>query len=87
VLTTDRSGTGPRGAGPRGERRGIAVDPIDEPIAGFYLIEAADRTEVEQLTAMVPDSVDAHMTVRELMPLPGIPGEMPPPLDPVYNRA
>jgi hypothetical protein len=58
----------------------------DEPIAGFYLIEAADRAESEQLAAMVPDSVDAHMTVRELMPLPGIPGEIPPPLEAVSNR-
>jgi hypothetical protein len=41
------------------------LTPNDEPIAGFYLVEAADRTEAEQLAALVPDSVDAHMTVRE----------------------
>jgi hypothetical protein len=30
---------------------------------------------------MVPASFDAHMTMRELMPLPGIHCEIPPPLD------
>jgi hypothetical protein len=52
-----------------------AVD--DEPIAGFYLVRADDIAEAERLAAQIPDSASAHITVRALMPLPGIPGVIP----------
>jgi hypothetical protein len=52
-----------------------AVD--DEPIAGFYLVHADDIAEAERLAAQIPDAVSAHITVRALMPLPGIPGVVP----------
>ncbi|WP_169513486.1 YciI family protein [Agromyces italicus] len=55
----------------------VAVDA--EPIAGFYLIRAADLTEAERFAALIPDAASAHMTVRALMPLPGIPGVIPAP--------
>ena len=48
------------------------------PIAGFYLMEAEDLDEAVAIAASIPDSAAAHLTVRSLMPLPGIPGELPP---------
>ncbi len=53
-----------------------AVDAA--PIAGFYLVQARDLAHAESLAASIPDAASAHMTVRELMPLPGIPGVIPP---------
>jgi hypothetical protein len=50
---------------------------MEEPIAGFYLVEAENFEEAVAVAASIPDSVSAHMTVRPLMALPGIPGELP----------
>jgi len=41
-------------------------------------VEAEDLDEAVAIAASIPDSAAAHLTVRSLMPLPGIPGELPP---------
>lgn len=59
-----------------------AATIADAPVAGFYLIEADDLGHAERLAASIPDAASAHLTVRELMALPGIPGVVPPPVVP-----
>ncbi len=71
----------------RGGRTEVSpLTPSPAPIAGFYLIETSSLVEAEQLAASIPDSGVAHVSVRELMPLPGIPGEIPPPRPPEPGR-
>lgn len=62
-----------------GEPQISTATPDDAPIAGFYLVEAKDLAEAQRLAAEIPDAASAHMTVRELMPLPGLPVVMPAP--------
>lgn len=66
-------------------RDGCAVTsaiPADgAPIAGFYLVQADDLDHAECMAASIPDAASAHLTVRELMPLPGIPGVVPKPVN------
>jgi hypothetical protein len=61
-----------------------AVD--DAPLAGFYLVQADDGRHAERLAASIPDAASAQMTVRELMPLPGIPGVIPDPVESSRDR-
>lgn len=57
-----------------------AIPADDAPIAGFYLVQADDLDHAERMAASIPDAASAHLTVRELMPLPGISGVVPKPV-------
>lgn len=63
-------------------RGGAAIATVAEadaaPIAGFYLVEADDLQHAVQLAGSIPDAADAHMTVRALLPIDGIPAAIPP---------
>lgn len=64
----------------RGRTEVSKPQPTDAPIAGFYLVEADDLDDAERLATSIPDAASAHVTVRELMPLPGLPREVPSPI-------
>lgn len=40
----------------------------------------ADLDDAERLATSISDAASAHLTVRELMPLPGLPREVPSPI-------
>jgi hypothetical protein len=44
----------------------------DEPIVGYYLIEANDLDEATRIASQIPDARSQHITSRPLLPLTGI---------------
>lgn len=46
-------------------------------IAGFYLVAASDPDQAIRLAAGIPDAQTAHITIRPLLALPGVPARIP----------
>ena len=58
--------------------------PVHAPARGWEGLGDASatadlHTQAEQTAASIPDATTAHLTLRALMPWPGIPGEIPKP--------
>ena len=58
--------------------RVVDAAPTEEPLAGFYLVEARDEQAAIDIAARIPDAAEAYITVRALLPLEGIPPRVPP---------